>query len=142
MTTRAFTFLCFILFVPLTLSAQTASKKQKQEWQKLYPKLNSKMARMEEILNYIDRFLGNDNFKPDMLEKTIEFSFLANQSTKNIPEYIPEEERNLFIKALEDTHESGIKLYQAVKENNHKEAKKIFLQLDKIRRKSHSKWAL
>jgi len=97
---------------------------------------------MEENLNYIDRFLGNNNFKDNMLEKTIEFSFLANQSTKNIPNYLSKEEKKPFIKALENTHKLGIELYQVIKKNNYKKAKEIFLQLDKTRRKSHSKWAL
>ena len=142
MDTRAFVHLFLILFLSLTLSAQTVTQKQIHEWQKLYPKLNSKMARMEEILNYIDRFLGNNEFKNEILEKAAEFSFLAQQSTKNTPSYLTKEDQKLFVNALNTTHELGNKLYHAVKSNNNREAKDLFSKLDTLRRNSHSKWAL
>jgi len=117
------------------------TKKQKEEWEKLYPKLNSKMARMEELLNYVDRFLGNDEFKNEVLLKIAEFIYHTESSQKHIPAYLLKKDKAPFTKALQTTAKTGKDLYLAVAKENQTEAKSLYLKLDKLRRKSHSKWA-
>jgi len=121
--------------------AQEVSTAQKKELRKLYPKLNSKMARMEEILNYTDRFLGDKDFKMNVLTGLKEFVFLAKESKNDIPFYLPEKEVSSYKKAIDKTAKLGMQLYQAVKDSDQKSAKKYFNALDTLRRKSHSKWA-
>lgn len=138
---KIFTFLGLVLLLSASTSAQIATEKQKKEWQKLYPKLNSKMARMEEILNHIERFLGENEFKDATVEGALEFSFLAKKSSENIPQSLNEKQRKPYLKALKATHELGIKLHNSLKKDDYKKAKEILLQLEKIRRNSHTKWA-
>jgi len=115
--------------------------KQIKEWEKLYPKLNSKMARMEELLNFIDRFLGDEEFKSNVLDKTSEFIYLTRSSKKVLPDYLLDSDKDPFTKALEETASTGEKLYLAIKNDQETEAKSLFLKLDKLRRKGHAKWA-
>lgn len=68
------------------------------EWQKLYPKMASKMARMEEITNAIDRFIDDDSFKEQLLEYCMEFSWLAKKSTDHTLEYVDEDKSGAFNK--------------------------------------------
>ena len=95
---KFFLFLSFLFLFSFSGPAQVATDKEKKEWQRLYPKLNSKMARMEEILNYIDRFLGDNSFRKSSLKKCIEFSFLAKKATENIPDYITKQKSEHFFK--------------------------------------------
>ena len=131
---KIFLFLSFLFLFSVSGPAQVATDQEKKEWQRLYPKLNSKMARMEEILNYIDRFLGDNSFRKSSLKKCIEFSFLAKKATENIPK------SEHFLKALEETHSLGNKLYEALEKSDHKKTRELLLELDKIRRISHAKW--
>jgi hypothetical protein len=137
---RFFLFLSLLFLLSVSGPAQVATDQEKKEWQRLYPKLNSKMARMEEILNYIDRFLEDESFTKSRLKKCIEFSFLAKKAAENIPDYITKPRSKQFSKALEETHSLGNKLYKALEKSDHKKTRELLLELEKIRRKSHAKW--
>ena len=121
--------------------AQEPTEEQKREWQKLYPKLNSKMARMEELLNYADRFLGDEDFKLNVLLGLTEFIFLTQQSQSSLPSYLLEGDKKVYLSALKKTEALGHDLYEAVKLSDIDKAREIFSKLDKVRRKSHAKWA-
>jgi len=134
------TIIFIAAFSPLVIAAPPTAE-QKEEWEKLYPKLNSKMARMEELLNFIDRFLGDEEFKNEVLNKISELIYHTNSSKNSLPSYLLEEENRPFTKALTQTAETCKKLYKAIQLNDEKKAKELFLKLDKLRRNSHSKWA-
>lgn len=139
--TRAFVFSLFVWMI-LPIQADTPSADEIREWQRLYPKLNSKMARMEELLNYIDRFLGDAEFKAEMLKKSVEFTYLAKASTENIPKNLPKEDVVPFKKALMKTSMLGKCIHRAIQEGRTEDAKLLFKKLDSIRRKSHTDWVL
>lgn len=136
---RAFVFFFLVLMI-LPVQADFPSADQRKEWQRLYPKLNSKMARMEALLNYIDRFLENSEFKVEMLKKSVEFTYLAEAARLNVPKGFSKEESVLFKKALMKTSELGKCLHLAIQEDRTKEAKECYKKLDRIRRKSHADW--
>lgn len=110
-------------------------------WQRLYPKLNSKMARMEELLNYIERFLGNYEFKQELLNSSLEFSYLASVSGENLSKDLPFEQRKPFLAAIEETVATANKLYQSIQNSQQKLATQALKRLHKIRKQSHVKWA-
>lgn len=135
-------FAILLLLSTFALSqVQEINEEQQAEWQRLYPKLNSKMARMEEILNYVDRFRENQEFKKEVLTNITEFIFLAQQAQKNIPDYLSEEDQKPYKHALIKTASLGSSLFTAVDKSNFKQSKQLFLALDKLRRKSHAAWA-
>lgn len=136
---------CAILFTGVTVvssvTAREPSDDQVKEWQRLYPKLNSKMARMEELLNYIERFLGVDSFRKEMLSRSLEFTYLTKQSGKNIPEYLSKEERKKYLLTIKKSTKLAESLYTFIDQSKWKKGKKILKDLHKIRKKSHAKWA-
>lgn len=137
---RAFVIAFSLIIFSVTLQAEIPSEKQIEEWQRLYPKLNFKMARMEELLNYIDRFLGDAEFKKPMLSKAVEFTYLAEASLLNIPKELPKEQIEPFKKALIKVSKLGRDLHLAIQEDRIKDVQQCFKKLDEIRRKSHSDW--
>lgn len=100
------------------------------------------MARMEEILNYIDRFFPSEEFHPELIEHALEFTFLSHKAANNLPAYLDADERLPFLLALKKTESLGNKLTQAIREKDQQKVTLLFKQLDTIRRKSHANWAL
>lgn len=139
--TKIAIYICLISLSGNTIAAQETTAEQKKEWRKLYPKLNSKMARMEEILNFTDRFLDNEELKESVLIKLTEFIFLAQRSKNDIPFYLPKKEIPSYKNAIDKTAKLGTKLYHSIKNSDYKNAKKYLNSLDTLRRRSHSKWA-
>ena len=96
---------------------------------------------MEELLNYTDRFLGDDDFKSNVLEGLTEFIFHTKTSQDTLPAYLDEDSKENYLKALKKTECLGLKLYKAVDASDTKKARECFTALDEVRRKSHAKWA-
>lgn len=138
---KTFILLAIVAFSLESVQGKSHTIEQRAQWDKLYPKLNEKMARMEEILNFVDRFIGSGEFKKKMLVQLLEFKHLAQTSTKLVPNYLEAKDREPFVKALEEVSSVGQQLYNAIDNGAHKEARLLFLKLDKLRRKGHSKWA-
>jgi len=136
---RAFVIMILLSVFSYSENVQEISVKQKEEWQKLYPKLNSKMARMEEILNAIERLNGDPDFTESLMQKALEFSYLAGASLKDIPDYLESEQLTSYKENLTKTEILGHKVYHAIDKG--KDLDKLLAQLDEIRRKSHAKWA-
>jgi|GEM_PF-1843032 len=116
----------------------TAEQAQVKQWNDLYPKMNSKMARMEELMNRIDRFLGSDDFKEEILGNCTEFTWLAKQSVGHANEYREGKEAEAFAEALEEVARLGGELHSSIKTDNMSEAKSILSELGSVRLKSHS----
>lgn len=137
----AFLIFISVVFYDVGVLAVEPENAQKEEWKKLYPKLNSKMARMEELLNRIDRFHGDVDFTDTSLAYAEEFSYLAKQAIHNIPGYLHEDQREPYIEQLLEIHKLGKALCRALQEKDDDKVRMIFSELDKVRQKSHAKWA-
>ena len=138
----------FVFFIVLSTSLLYSegvqlmhTEEQKETWRKLYSKLNSKMARMEEVLNYVERFMDEENFKEEVLLSLAEFTFLSNEALEQIPAYLDTEERPPYSNALKLTASYGGQLYLAIDQSNSQGADQALLSLRRIRRISHAKWA-
>ena len=99
------------------------------------------MARMEELLNYIERFLGDADFSAELLESATEFSYLAVESQKSIPDYLSEEDQKPYLEALQKTSKLGDDLYVAMKKSDYEEVRTILQSLAQVRKESHANWA-
>ena len=142
MIKRAFlSYIVFLCLAGCSSPEEAPSEAQIKEWQRLYPKLNSKMARMEELLNYIERFLGDADFSAELLESATEFSYLAVESQKSIPDYLSEEDQKPYLEALQKTSKLGDDLYVAMKKSDYEEVRTILQSLAQVRKESHANWA-
>jgi len=136
---KARTLACLIAFT-VQLCAVEPTPEQQAEWERLYPKLNSKMARMEELVNYLERFLGSRDFTDEMLSRVIELHFLTEASLDNLPVELPAAEHTAYKKALTSTKYLVQKLYIAIENGEDQTATDLLKKLHTLRRKSHAKW--
>ena len=111
---------------------------QAERLNELYPKMNSKMARMEELMNRIDRFLGMEEFKERIQDDCIEFTWLATQALGHSDEY--KEEPEAIATALQEVVSLGGELHSSIESDNISDAKLVLSKLDSIRRESHSSY--
>ncbi len=132
--------LACLIALTAPLCAVEPTPEQKAEWKRLYPKLNSKMARMEELVNYLERFLGSRDFTDEMLSRALELRFLTGASLDNLPAELPAAEHTAYKKALTSTKCLVQKLYTAIEKGEDKAATDLLKQLHTLRRKSHAKW--
>ncbi len=123
---------------PTTEGLTTAE--QADEWDYLYPKLNSKMARMEQLLSRIERFLGSEDLQAASLSDCTEFIHLAKRSVEHTNEYLEGSKAQAFAGALTEVANLGRQLHICLKANNIPRAKEVLSELDNIRRQNHSKY--
>ncbi|MEM0896489.1 MAG: hypothetical protein AAGJ79_06350 [Verrucomicrobiota bacterium] len=103
----------------------------------LYSTLAGKMARMEELLNGVDRFLGDPDFQERLVLDATEFRRLTLESRELFPEALIDEDKPGFREAIDRTVEVADGLIEALRENRKEEALAALEKLDRIRRDSH-----
>ncbi len=113
---------------------------QAEEWDYLYPKLNSKMARMEQLMIRIERFLGSEDLKETSLGECVEFTHLARKSVGHAHEYLEGKKAEAFVAAFKEVARLGGQLHSLIKTNNTTQAKSVLTELGAIRRENHAKY--
>ncbi|MEM9282380.1 MAG: hypothetical protein AAGA96_11165 [Verrucomicrobiota bacterium] len=106
----------------------------------MYGTLAGKMARMEELMNGIDRFLGDPDFASRLKLDAEEFHELLAGCRDLFPENLPAEERVAYQDYIDRALEHSNRLKSALDAQNESEAITSLEALDTIRRKSHAKF--
>ncbi|MEM6692299.1 MAG: hypothetical protein AAF664_22910 [Planctomycetota bacterium] len=107
----------------------------------LYSSLTGKMARMEELLNAIDRFLDIPDFHDRVVADAQEFELLLTESRGLYPETLVEEDQPGFDKAIDETAITAEKLLSSIKANDAQAARDALRVLDKFRLRAHTRFS-
>ncbi len=107
----------------------------------LYQTLAGKMARMEELLNRIDRFIGFEDMQEAIVQDAQEFVDLTLACQNLFPPELVKDDQAPYNAALTKTAELGDELRFHLKKQQWAEAQEVFGKLDAIRRKSHSQFS-
>lgn len=107
----------------------------------MYSTLSGKMARMEELMNAIDRFLGDPDFASRIESDAKEFHQLLGDCRELFPEGLPDEQQDSYRDYVDRALEHSDRMQSALIAQNELEARKSLEALDTIRRKSHAKFS-
>lgn len=125
---------------PITVESSIAQIETATSFE-LYSTLASKMARMEELLNAIDRLLGEPDFQDRLLADAKEFHQLLSESRGLYPEKLAPEDQQKFDQSIDRTAAVAKKLLHSIQANNNQAAREVLSQLGKQRRKAHTRFS-
>lgn len=107
----------------------------------LYSTLPGKMARMEELLNGIERFLGDASFQKRLVADSNEFYGLLDQCRGMYPERLSIQDRPKFDKAIDETATNARKLIECIEKGDFASARDVLLRLGNQRQDAHSQFS-
>lgn len=107
----------------------------------LYASLAGKMARMEELLNAIERFLGDPDFQQRLLEDAQEFAQLVEESRLLFPDELEPEDQEGYVRAMDATLGHALELKSAITAENVETAQVALSKLHQVRKKSHARYS-
>lgn len=99
------------------------------------------MARMEELLNAIDRFLDEPEFRDRLLADAREFHTLLHDSKGLYPTELPKDEQPWFDQAIDETVATSVELLAALKESDSIAARQKLVALQKQRIAAHARFS-
>lgn len=108
---------------------------------KLYSTLAGKMARMEQLLNAVDRFLGDVSFHDRLLADAREFHHLLVESRGLYPEKLRPEDKAGFDRTIDAAASTSERLMRAIRASDHEAAREALDELAKLRQRAHSKYS-
>lgn len=103
--------------------------------------LAGKMARMEELLNAIERFLGDPNMHSRLLADAEEFHQLLAESRALYPEELDTEDQQGFSTAVDDTLQASSQLKEALVKRDSPLARTALEQLYRHRKDAHARYS-
>lgn len=107
----------------------------------LYSSLTGKMARMEELLNAIDRFLDIPDLHDRVLADAKEFDRLLAESRGLYPERLLTEDEPGFDKTIDRTGMISSKLLSSIQAGDNDAAREALRALDEYRLKAHTRFS-
>ncbi len=107
----------------------------------LYQSLAGKMARMEELLNSIERFLGESGFEDRLQTEAKEFHQLLAESQTIYPEELAEKDRKGYRLAYQPTLEASARLKASLAKNDLLSAREAITELHRLRKKAHARYS-
>jgi len=107
----------------------------------LYATLAGKMARIEELLNGIERFLGESDFQTRLLADVGELHQLLTESKGLYPDELEPKDQVGYDQAMGRAITSTQDLQTAIQAQNQDEALTAIESLHKIRRKAHARFS-
>lgn len=107
----------------------------------LYSTLPGKMARMEELLNAIDRFLDTPDFQDRLVVHAQEFHQLLTESRGLYPDELLPQDEHKFDQTIDQTAAISNKLLSALQASDNKAAREALHQLGRLRKKAHAELA-
>jgi hypothetical protein len=107
----------------------------------LYSTLAGKMARMEELLNAVDRFLDDPDFHDRLCADAEEFHQLLTESRGLYPKKLSGEDQPKFDDAADRTIVASKELLGSLRANNIKATREALNQLGEYRQKAHSEFS-
>ena len=107
----------------------------------LYSTLPGKMARMEELLNAIDRFLEFPDFQDRLITDAEEFHRLLIESRELYPAELLPKDQPMFDQAITETVVTSEQLLASIRANDDTAAREALDQLDKKRQKAHTRFS-
>ena len=120
----------------------TISKKTDEYFSfQLYSTLPGKMARMEELLNAIDRFLDDPEFQDRLLADAKEFHQLVTESRGQYPEKLSLNDQSQFDHTIEQTAIVSKKLIDSLETNNVMAVREALEELDSLRQEGHTRFS-
>ena len=107
----------------------------------LYSTLKGKMARMEELLNAIDRFLDNPEFHERVCEDAREFHRLLAESRGLYPKKLVRPDQPKFDRTIDQTIATSRQLLDSLQASNGLAARKALKLLENQRQDAHAKFS-
>lgn len=107
----------------------------------LYSTLAGKMARMEELLNRIDRFLGDAAFRDRICSDAEEFYQLVNASRGLYPEKLDVQDHPKYDQAIDRTVAVSKELLTALRAENMEAAREALETIGRQRVKAHAEFS-
>lgn len=122
------------------IEAPTPSQAKEASFE-LYSTLAGKMARMEELLNAIDRFLDDPDFQDRLVEDAKEFHKLLSESRGRYPKGLTTQDQTEFDETIDQTLVAAANLLNCLQENKTQAARDALKELDKQRRQAHTRFS-
>ncbi|MEM1225827.1 MAG: hypothetical protein AAGJ40_09015 [Planctomycetota bacterium] len=107
----------------------------------LYSTLAGKMARMEEILNGIDRFLDEPDFQERLIGDVQEFQQLLMESRGLYPKRLSVQDNPAFDRTIDETVTLAEELHGLLRTQDETAAREVLRKLDRIRQEAHTKFS-
>jgi len=135
-------FLSLLLLAACEKQAETVTIDEEPSFSfELYQSLAGKMARMEELLNSIERFLGSPDFQERLVSESEEFRQLVEESRLLFPEELSDEDERGYTGAMDRTLQWAVKLKRAITSQDLESANEALSELHRIRKKSHARFS-
>lgn len=107
----------------------------------LYSTLAGKMARMEELLNGIDRFLDDPDFQERVVSDSQEFHRLLTETRGVYPERLAAEDQLKFDAFIDDTAATSTQLIRDLQQGHREAARETLIRLDRQRQEAHTRFS-
>lgn len=107
----------------------------------LYSTLPGKMARMEELLNGIDRLLDQPGFRERLVADAKELHQLLIESRGLYPTDLSAHDRPRFDQAIDQTAAESLKLFESIRAEDSKTAREAIVRICEQRQEAHSKYS-
>ncbi|MEM6689389.1 MAG: hypothetical protein AAF664_08190 [Planctomycetota bacterium] len=122
-------------------AADAASQTSDSQSFELYSTLTGKMARMEELLNGIDRLIDFPDFHARLITDAQEFQRLLEESRGLYPENLSTDDENGFDRTIDQTSVTSSELVNALATQDVEAARTALLKLSQQRQMAHARYS-
>jgi len=128
-------------YAPSEIKTQSVLLDEQAADFELYSTLAGKMARMEELLGGIERFLDQPGFKKRLASDAEEFHQLLSECRGLYPEELLPQDQAGFDEAVNQTLATSSKLMSSIHANDIEAAEHAIQKLFQQRRKAHARFS-